>query len=967
MKNEILAFQSVYSLLQSTITIDAMINYAKEEEIPTLLLADKNVMYGCVEFYSKALAANILPHIGMQFDYEGAKLLLVAKNNRAYQKLLHISSLLNAYDTPTLANLFPYFQEMLVIVYEVSTKMLPQLLQQSACDFYISSSVPLQKQAKQLGIPEIQLDVINCLHSKDEHLLQVLHAIDENREVTNLLTFTPATLIPKRDISILASLRKATVQFDFTASFLPKYPGTSEEKKHFFVSLCKKGLQKRYETSLQPYHFERLQYEMDIIEKMGFIDYFLIIWDVMKFAKKQDIIIGPGRGSAVGSIVSYVLGITKIDPLAYGLIFERFLNSDRKTLPDIDIDVEDARRSEIIFYLREKYGVHHVAHILTFGTFGAKSAIRDVAKSYGYDIEKTNQLLKHIKSSYQSISKNIEENPTLQKIISMHADVEYIIRTAQAIEGFPRHTSTHAAGIILTDTTIENHVATIEIEQGVIITQQTMEYCERIGLLKIDFLGLRNLTIIRKVAEQIEGTQSVVDFIEQQIPENDLETFAMLTMGETTGIFQLESTGMRRMLQKFKIQQFSDITTVVSLYRPGPMQFIDEYIDRKNNGKAFDIIIPQIESVLEETYGIMVYQEQIMEIARRVGKMSMSEADNFRRAIAKKDIKLLNQQKELFIAGAIEQEIARDDAEKLFSDIIAFANYGFNKSHAVAYAKIAYQMAYLKVHHAAIFMTELINSVISHERKVYEYLQEAMRFGIKILPPDITKSMGKYTVENGTHIRMGLAAVKGVGKITITQVLVEREEQPFTGLGDILSRMNGKMIHTGNIQQLINAYAFNMFSKNQKAIKRYVEIHENGIKFQGEVVKVSNEIAQDIDDFSLEERMDLEQAAFGFSLFAHPLRNHSQNQYSLNKSTQYQTQYIILVEKIKEITTKNGQKMAFITVSDINEKAELVVFPQSYERFGLLLRPKKVLRITIRTQKGKDNTITKSLEKAEII
>ena len=957
-RKSLFAFQSNYSLLESAISIEAAISFAQEQEITNVVLADVHVLSGMVEFYQKAKNAGLLPHIGMQVRLDGLKFLIIAKTNKGLDSLIALSAYINqkTFDSEQLTR---FLTDVILVIEDATDDFLQASKQRPGVDCYIQSNSQLAKHASDLGFALLNLPIVNCLTIEAQEVINVLHAIDTNSEITSigLHVHREQFVAALHDYPVVLS--KPTVHLDLTTMHLPAFTMDNvQDNFQFIKQLCDKGIKKRYGLQLRPAHLERLAYELDIIQTMGFIDYFLIIWDVMRFARQQDIIIGPGRGSAVGSIVAYVLGITMIDPLAYDLLFERFLNIERKSLPDIDIDIEDSRRNEIILYIREKYGAEHVANIGTFGTFGARSAIRDVAKVYGMPATKITQVIKHIKQPALTIQENIAMNAQLQQVLNQNADVAQVVRIAQAIEGYPRHTSMHAAGIILTSEPITSYVPTIEVEQGVFVTQLAMGPAEALGLLKIDFLGLRNLSIIRRISNYImEADSRVVDFI-AQIPEDDVQTFKMLTTGETTGIFQLESSGMRRVLRKFQVTTFMDIAVILSLYRPGPMQFIDEYIARKNNNKPYKVEIPVVAEILKSTYGIMVYQEQVMQIAQSVGGMTLAEADIFRRAMGKKDKALLEQQKIQFMQGAQANNIASSAAEQLFEEIMAFANYGFNKSHAIAYAKISYQMAYLKTHYPAYFMTELINSVLNNETKMYAYILEANRFGIKILPPDVQKSMAAFTVEGSHAIRMGLLAIKGLGKITIETIITNRTQKMYTGLGDFLMRNEVKAVNSANVLQLANGYAFNAFSKNQKAVHTFLQTHEEGRKFQG--IAISDEIPQRMDDYTLIQRRQFEIEAFGFSLYAHPLIGYPVNVASLQNPTHKAEKYIVIIDSIKEITTKQGKKMAFIRVSDINEQAELIVFPDTYVQYQPFIQEHKIVEILMRGQRNQQGELTRN-------
>jgi len=963
-------FKSSYSLLKSTITIEQMLNHAKTQQEKAIVIADENVLFGAIEFFQKSQAQNIIAHIGMQLLQPDIDVLIIAKNQNGYDWLKLLSSKINSYDYVFIDSLtlFQGIHDVIIIINNLAEPTFDFINQIASVDVYVQKLELFSLQNDISNLPEVNYPIINCLNVNDKLTLNTLAAISENTTI-NLLSKVPQAVIYQKSENIIALLEQVTVIFDFTQHFLPTFSNDVSANQQLFASLCRKGIKKRYGDNLTNRHIERLQYEMQVISEMGFIDYFLIIWDVMRFARKADIIIGPGRGSAVGSIVAYVLGITKIDPLTYNLLFERFLNKDRKTLPDIDIDVEDTRRNEILKYLREKYGREYVANILTFGTFGAKSAVRDVAKAHGLENNKITQLSKQIKDSFANIEDNIKKNSSLRTIVESHTDIAHVIEIARLIEKMPRHTSTHAAGVILTKEPLENYLATIELDPGLLLTQATMHECEHIGLLKIDFLGLRNLTIIRQIAQSVAPTISCNEFIETQIPDNDKATFELLSKGETTGIFQLESRGMRQVLKQFTIEKFIDIASVLALYRPGPMQFIPEYIARKNTDKIYDNPINETKEILNATYGIMVYQEQIMEIAQKVGQMNLNEADNFRRAIAKKDKKLLELQRQQFISGATANKIEQEISQQLFDDIIAFANYGFNKSHAVAYAKIAYQMAYLKTHYLAVFMVGLINSVTHNEKKVFDYLQESTRLGLKILPLDINKSEKYYTVEQDKCIRIGLIAVKGLGRISIDHILTTRKEAEFANMANFLTRTDAKIINESLLYQLNKGYAFSCFSKNQRAVEKYIEVHEMGRKFQSSIVQIMAEIPQDVEDYSLEEREEFEKNAYGYVYFAHPLLKYPPNEFSLYNPPKSTVNYFVVIDKVKVINTKTNKQMAFIVIRDMQEQVEAVVFPEAFLQYQLFLQPNRVVKILLRFQKNdqRENEITRNVIKIEII
>lgn len=952
MSDRLLVFESPYTLLKSTLTFDQIIHHAKKKQIKKLIIADQNVMIGAYEFYQKAIKAKLEPFIGVQIITEQLKAIVIAKNDEGLKYLIKISSYLMKHDLQNIEALFSFFHHQIIIFQTIDNTLSKKIEKSETSNFFKTNNfVPIECDI-------IDVPILNSFNSDEKKLLSIMEAISKNKKVSEL-EILPDTIdfesitekkqsMSERRLSQALSFKQLTI-FEQKSWHLPNFPGTKEEKQQLFINLCYKGLQKRF-THIDDIYHKRLKYEIMIITQMGFVDYFLIIWDVMCFARKQDIIIGPGRGSAVGSLVSYVLGITKIDPIRYQLLFERFLNIERKSLPDIDIDIEDHRRNEVLAYLREKYTTDHVAQIITFGTFGWRSSLRDVAKSLNIH-ERAVQTLLGVIDKEKNLSENLASNEKLKKLVIENQELQEFLQLAKKIEGLPRHFSTHAAGVILTKHKILDYVPLLEQEKNIYITQFPMQDLEALGLLKIDFLGLRNLTIIQEILQQIYPDTSKTLSIEQCIPLGDQKTFRLLTNGLTSGIFQFESAGMQQVLRQFPIHKLEDIATILALYRPGPMQFIQTYLIRQKNPQQIEYINGVLKDILEPTYGIIVYQEQIMQIAQKVAGMSLAEADLFRRAIGKKDEKLLVAQQADFIKGAIQNQYTQTDAEQIFNDIMKFANYGFNKSHALAYALIAYQMAYLKTHYPAIFICHLMNNSLHDEKRLSTYLQEATRFQIKILPPDINKSAVLAKVENQQSIRLGFSMIKHIGKIAAEHIVNIRENEPFKSVGDFAGRVQQKYVTTLIFEQLINAYAFSSFSKNQQALKQFMLKFERGNKFIGAQLSFEDEtIDEKIIDFTLVERMELETQAFGFHLFAHPLLQYHKNKVQLKDIANMAVPMNVYIEKIKLIQTKKGEKMAFMSVSNMQEKFEVTVFPRTYEKFHFLLNEKQVVLLEIKGQ-----------------
>ncbi|TLG72128.1 DNA polymerase III subunit alpha [Culicoidibacter larvae] len=961
-----LQVRSTYSLLESGLTIERLVQLAVARGYKALALTDTNVLYGAMEFYHACVDAGIKPLLGIRVIVGSEAVIFLAQNKAAYQRLVLLSTLLQTtVPQPDLALLREYRDGCVVIVAEGSMETYHYLADGHAETYF---GVYDAEQAATLPAARmVALGNVCYADPEDEVVRLVLQAIKQNERLTysyvrkqaaglfylptieemcNSFAAAPEALVASSEIA-----DSIDVVFDFNEKYLPEYPLPDDaDPKDYLTQLCWRGLYKRYgePTAAQ---VERLNYELDVICSMDFADYFLVIWDFIRFARQEGIVIGPGRGSAVGSLVAYTLGITNVDPLKYGLLFERFLNPERISLPDIDIDIEDEGRARVVEYVREKYGSERVAHIITFGTFGPKAAFRDCARVFDIPSPDISAVTKQIPFQASNLKHALELVPQMQTTINRNDELKFILDIAVRIEGLARHTSTHAAGVIIGDRPL---VEVVPLQNGfdnTLMTQYPMNYLEELGLLKMDFLGLRNLSIIRRVLSRIK-LETGQDINITEIPLDDKKAFNIMARGETTGIFQLESAGMRRVLRDMKVSEFEDIVAALSLFRPGPMENIPVYVRRKLGQEKVTYIHKDLEPILHTTYGIIVYQEQVMQVAQKIAGYSLGRADILRRAMGKKDRAILEQERENFIQGSLEQGYTNELANHVYDLILKFANYGFNKSHAVAYAMIAYQMMYLKTHYTAIFLTELLNSVIASEGKIYEYIKEARRFGIRVLPPNVNESMSGFSAPDG-QIRMGLLAIKNVGEAATKQIVNERiENGRYTSFQDFIHRNNNRSVTKRVIEQLIDAKAMSDFSDNQAYLHSMIDqtVAINELIFPGAEDLFAVEQVK-VDNFSIEEQMEREKKAFGFSMFMHPTSRYSAeraNMISLDQGAELigrQVDAIVYIERIKSIKTKKGDIMVFVTFSDDSATVSATVFPNTYDRYSQILEKGAVVRV----------------------
>jgi DNA polymerase III subunit alpha len=996
---------SAFSLLTSTASVIDLVANAKSKGYSALALTDRNVMYGTIEFYKLCKKNNMKPIIGLTVDVESNitegtsyPLVLLAENEEGFKNLLKISSAVQTKSKNGLPFkwLRHYSKGLIAITPGIEGEIEYHLLNGSEStarelitkfnsvfgsgNFYLSIQnhqiehesrirTYFQSIAKEMKIPLVASNQVFYLEKEDMFAHECLLAIkngeklqDEHREKLNSNQFYLKTSkdmaeclseIPEALENSLQIAKRCTVNIELNKTYLPSYPtenGLSAEV--YLETLCKKGLNERFSSPSNDY-IERLTYELSVIKKMNFSNYFLIVWDFMNYARENGILTGPGRGSAAGSLVAYVLYITDVDPIQHQLLFERFLNPERISMPDIDIDFPDNRRDEVIEYVAKKYGELHVAQIVTFGTMAAKAALRDVGRAFGLNSKELDSLSRFIPSRLGiNLKDAYKESEPLRTFINENSLNRKLYETALKLEGLPRHTSTHAAGVVLSEKPL---IELIPIQQGhnhVYLTQYSMEYLEEIGLLKMDFLGLRNLTLIESILSSIyRNTGRRVDV--RSISLEDQETFDLLARGETTGIFQLESEGMRKVLIRLKPSRFEDIVAVNALYRPGPMENIPLFIDRKHGRQRVVYPHPDLEAILENTYGVIVYQEQIMQIASKMAGFSLGEADLLRRAVGKKKKEILDKERSHFVEGALRKGYDSPLANEIYDLIVRFANYGFNRSHAVAYSMIAYQLAYLKAHYPLYFMAGLLTSAIGNETKISQYIIETRQKDIVVLPPSINHSGYSFQVER-QGIRYSLAAIKGVGAQALKEIFQARKKKKFDDLFEFCIRVSLKAINRKTLENLVHSGSFDEFGEDRAVLLASIDValeHAGLFKpedsshfdlFEEELLLKPKYVQ--VDPIRQEDKLFFEKEALGFYLSNHPIsiyekalkKNGAQILYKLREEDK-KTVSGIYISSAKRIRTKKGESMAFLVVSDSSGEMEAVAFPTVYKRYFLLL------------------------------
>ena len=903
------------SLLSSLIKIDDLINYAIDNKIEALTITDDN-MYGALEFYIKCKKNNIKPIIGLEI-YD---IVLYAINYEGYKNLIKLSTI-NSKNEINLDDLKKYSNDLVCIVPYKSIDKYDEL------DFYkyiFKGYGSLDEKHKSEG-NLVYFKEILYLDKKDMDYLKYLFAIkkgvlakevDISKYDNCLLDYKLYDLENNEKIVSLCNL-----ELPFKEDLLPVYDTGGIDSFTYLKNLVKEGIKKIFGNSVSKIYQDRLKYELDVINKMGFCNYFLVVADYVKYAKESGIMVGPGRGSAAGSLVSFCLGITTIDPIKYDLLFERFLNPERISMPDIDIDFEYDRREDVIKYCMDKYGLKKVAPIITFGTLGSKQVIRDVGKSLNIDSKIIDNLSKLIDPRL-SLIENYNTNNKIKKLLDN--DLKRLYKICLKLEGLKRHSSIHAAGVVMSRYDLDE-VIPLDYHETFYTTAYSMEYLEDIGLLKMDFLALKNLSLINNVLKEIN-----IDF--DDIPLDDKEAISIFTNVDTIGIFQFESKGMINFLNKFKPTSFDDVVAAIALFRPGPMGNIDTYINRKKGLEKVNYIHDNLKPILNSTYGIIIYQEQIMQIANVMAGYSLAEADLLRKAMSKKKEDILIKEKDKFINKSILNGYTKEISEEVYELILKFASYGFNKAHSVSYAMIAYKMAYLKSHYYPVFMKHLLSMVIGSDVKTNEYIN-ACKGKINIIKPDINLSDIDYKIINNDII-YSLTNIKNVGYAAGLAIIEERKNGKFKDIFDFFSRCYGKSVNSKVIDSLIKAGCFSSFY-NQRTIDSNIEALINYSELGSLLEDSLKPSIINLEEYNEQELLEREYEVFRMYLSSHPSIKYKKEYNCIDlcdieKNFDKNIKCVILIDRVNKITTKNNDSMLFITGSDETSFQEFVIFPKNY-------------------------------------
>ena len=915
-----LRIKTSYSLLTSLNDINKMVLFCKENGIDTLCITDTN-MYGVMEFYKECIKNNIKPVIGLELKIDECIVILYAKNYEGYQNLTRLIYLKQNKDISL--DILKQYNSNLICV---SNNDLSSIYE----DFYygytkIEDRLPDKKC--------VYINEILCLKESDKEYLKYLYLIKNNKKIDDDYNFEVHDncyfdFLEYDYDNALELVSKCNVEFKSNKKLNPKYD--KEDTKEYLLNLCKKGLYKRFDGKVTKTYYDRLLYELDIINKMGFNDYFLVVWDYVKYSKQNGILVGPGRGSAAGSLVAYSLGITDVDPIKYNLLFERFLNPERVTMPDIDIDFESERREEVVNYVINKYGKERAVPIITFSTLAGKQVLRDLGRVFNISTSVIDNLTKYIELNMTL--KDALNNNELKSYLNNDYKLKNIYKIALKLEGLKRQISIHAAGVIISGEKLDSYIP-MEKYDNYYLSGYSMEHLEELGLIKMDFLGLKNLTMILNILDDIGN----INFKDIRI--DDKEALSIFNSATTCGIFQFESVGMKRFLDKFKPTSFDDVVAAIALFRPGPSHNIDSYIRRKNNLEKIDYLDKSLESILKPTYGIIIYQEQIMQIANVMAGYSYGEADVLRRAMSKKKKEILVNEKDKFINNSIKRGYKKELAVKVYEYILEFANYGFNKAHSVAYSMIALKMAYLKVHYKEYFMASLLTNVIGNETKTKEYVNECKKMDINILKPNINLSDYKYKKEND-GIRFSLATIRNVGSIACKEIINERNSNGnFIDFFDFVKRTYGKSINKKTIDSLIDADAFSDFNYNHKTLHFNLDSAINYAMLLKDLDEslVDKPIINVVEEYKEDELIKIEKDVFGFYLTNHPVTKYKakyDNIIDVNDITKYfdkTINVIVYVNRVNTIVTKNNSNMCFISGIDDTDEIDIVVFPSLYD------------------------------------
>lgn len=1021
-----------YSLLDGVIRIDELLERVASYGMEAVAITDHGVMYGVIDFYKKAQEKGIKPIIGCEvyvapgsrFEKVVVKgsepayhLVLLAENEEGYRNLMELVTrafLEGFYYKPRVdKELLREYSRGLIALSACLAGEIPRLILAGSLkeaervaleyrdifgpeNFFLElqeNKIPEQKVvnealvelSRKLKIPLVATNDCHYLDQADAYMHDVVLAIQTATSLDDpkRLRFPTQDFYLKSPEEMAASFsalpeaianageiaERCNVTIELGKVILPRFDVPEGfDTFGYLVHLCEEGLRKRYGDSPPEHVRKQLSYELEVIKNMGYATYFLIVWDFVHFAREQGIMVGPGRGSAAGSLVSYVLGITNIDPLQYGLLFERFLNPERVSMPDIDIDFCFERRDEVIKYVTEKYGATNVAQIITFGRMMARQAVRDVGRALGWSYGDVDKIAKLIPGGPGvTLERAMEANPQLKKLAEDNKNVRMLLDLARRIEGMCRHASVHAAGVVIADRPLTYYVPLQKMNEGEIVTQFDMDALQELGLLKMDFLGLRTLTVIERALRIIKNTRGEEIDLER-IPLDDRATYELLGRGETVGVFQLESSGMRELLKRLRPEHIEDLIAILALYRPGPLGsgMIDDFIDRKQGRVPVTYFHPSLEPILRETYGVIVYQEQVMKIASEFAGFTLGEADILRRAMGKKKPEVMREQREKFIEGAVRKGYSREKAEELFELIEYFAGYGFNKSHSAAYAIVSYQTAYLKAHYPTEYLAACLTSVANDSDKVAKFIAECRRLGIEVLPPDVNESLANFTVVGDRRIRFGLAAIKNVGESAVEEILLRRREGRYRSIFDFVERVDSRVINRRVLESLIRAGAFGGLHPNRAQLlasledilaygakRRRKDVKQHSL-FGEEVLSKETPPLREVAEFSRQELLQMEKEMLGFYVSDHPFREAMSalphiplfplgHLKALRREVRVKV--VGMVGNVRKIVTKTGGDMYFVTLEDESGSVEAIFFPNLAEELRKYLGEGKLLGV----------------------
>lgn len=975
----LLNIQSCYNFLESTIRPHDYVEFLKNQNFNFGFLADYNVMYGIPEFEEQCRANNIKPIIGVSFTISFGQIIVYAKNNEGYKSISTFSSYLQSFDKldidQTEKKFFQTLKNNVVVVFVPTVEFIDNYINKLK-DHFGKESLFFGVDSSNHHFLKNEENVIfaqevNFLYDSEYQTFLSLKAIASGELLTDVKNIKKTFYLKQESIANFIDIKKHLSSLDKIVNQVENHV-SNDNRKHFLSYpnskkipsdnylrlICEEAFENyQQQIDSKNIYIDRLDMELEVIKKMGFADYFLIVADFIAEAKRKNILVGPGRGSAAGSLVAFLLGITDLDPLKWGLLFERFLNIERITLPDIDIDFQDDRREEVLDYLFEKYGKDHFSTIVTFQTIGIKNAIRDCGRVFNLPIEEVSQMTKQISDrNVKDLQLALDSSETLRKYKEKYP---HIFEVVSNIIGLPRQTGTHAAGVVFSDTKLSEVVPTKLGMNGITQTQYSMSYLEEIGLIKTDILGLRNLSIIQEVLKNIrESKNKVIEL--NKIPENDLETFALLRGGDTSGIFQLESEGMTDVLKKMKVNSIDDIALTSALFRPGPQENIPTFIKRKNNIENNYIIEESLKQILESTYGIIVYQEQVMQILKKVANLSLSKADIIRRAMSKKDHKLMDAFKNEFIEKAVNNNYSMEKAIELWNYIEKFAEYGFNKSHAVAYAKISYWMAYLKTHYKAEFYCALLNGVIRNEIKTFQYINELKASGFFVSHPNIKNPNSVYYFKDN-KVMMPLSVIKHIGPEFMRNLkkIYTESKNAFDSLISLLSFLKKyNAIGDQKYNALVYSGAFDTYGYSRKDLISQKEMILNLSDVYGELGDPSITLDIEKRKDNPEEIISYEKEYLGFYISSHPLsilRNKLKNKEKLRllsslRGTPVVCETLVILGKMITKKDKNGNEMCFVNIEDESSEMLLTIFASSFETLKGKIKEGQTVILRIKTQ-----------------